>query len=321
MAFRFPEQSPYEELLRAAWYRVVGGPRQWHNRGFSSRQSIEEDDLGYTIRWEGRGELRAKSLRDLRCRGDFASVLASGPSVRSLRRLERLFDGTVCCVNGSVEMAATLGRRADYYLVSDYRFILEKPDLFRAGTRVSDAVVLGPMSIFAAMVAAPDAVEGVELFLREDLRRPFKRPRPTNVELSLDPRVIANASGDLVFSLDPIRGTCPAGTVVFDALQVLYGIGYREVFMFGVDLSDAPRFYAEADPSPNELSQAYERRIEPAFELVAEYLRQSGRRLVNGSPDSRLPDSIVPKADGNGLLDLIERRARPRMKRGRPAAA
>jgi len=321
MAFKFPEQSPFEELLRAAWYRVVGGPRQWHNRGFASRQSIEEDDLGFTIRWEGRGELRAKSLRQLRRSGEFVSVLASGPSVRSLRRLDRLFDRPVCCVNGSVAMAAAVGRRADYYLVSDYRFILEKPELFREGTRVSDAVVLGPMSAFAAMIAAPDAVEGVELFLREDLRRPFKRPRPTNRELTRDPTVIANASGDLVFSLDPIRGTCPAGTVVFDAIQVLYGIGYREIFMFGVDLSDGPRFYAETDPAPSELSQAYERRIEPAFELVAEYLRRSGRRLVNGSLDSRLPGSIIPKADGNDLLDLPERRDEARATGGRPAAA
>ncbi len=321
MAFRFPEQSPFEELLRAAWYRFVGGQRQWHNRGFASRQSIEEDDLGFTIRWEGRGELRAKSLRQLRRRGDVASVLASGPSVRSLRRLERLFDRPVCCVNGSVEMAAAVGRRADYYFVSDYRFILEKPELFRAGTRVADAVVLGPMAVFAAMIAAPDAVEGVELFLREDLRRPFKRPRPTNRELARDPNVIANASGDLVFSLDPIRGTCAAGTVVFDAVQVLYGIGYREIFMFGVDLSDGPRFYSETDPAVNELSHAYERGIEPAFELVAEYLRRSGRRLVNGSPDSRLPDSIIPKADGNDLLDLLERRNERAATGGRPAAA
>jgi hypothetical protein len=321
MAFRFPERSPFAELRRSAWHRVVGGPRQWHNRCFASDQSIEEDVCGFTIRWEGRGELRAKSLRELRRRGDFASVLASGPSVRSLRRLRRLFDEPVCCVNGSVELANAVGRRADYYLVSDYRFILDKPDLFRLGTRVSDAVVLGPMSAFAAMLAAPDSLEGVELFLREDLCRPFKRSRPTTRHLAKDPHVIANASGDLVFSLDPCRGTGGAGTVVFDALQVLYGIGHREIFMFGVDLSDGPRFYRESAPAPSELPQAYERRIEPAFELVAEFLRRTGRRLVNGSPDSRLPASIIQKADGNDLIDLIERRVEARAAEGRPTAA
>ena len=139
--------------------------------------------------------------------------------------------------------------------------------------------------------------------------------------MARDPRLIANASGDLAFSLDPSGGTCPAGTVVFDALQVMFGIGYREIFMFGVDLSEGPRFYAETDPAPSELSQAYERRIEPAFELVAEYLRRSGRRLINGSPHSRLPASIIPKADGNDLLDLLEHREEAGATGGRPAAA
>lgn len=318
MAFRCPEKSPYRELARAVWFRVAGGPRHWHNRGFASGQSIEADDLGFTVRWRGHGEVRARNLRTLSMSGGRAALLASGPSVRSLRRPERLFDQPVCCVNGSAVLAADLGRRVDCYVVSDYRFIREKPELFRIATRVSRAVVLNPMSLFAAMVAAPDALRGANLFLREDLRRPFKRPRPTADELLRDPGLIATATGDLAFALDPSRGTFPAGTVVFDALQILYGIGCREVFMFGVDLSDAPRFYREPRPAPSDLRAAYERRIEPAFALVAEYLRRSGRRLVNGAAGSRLPDAIIPKADGNALLDEFERRAQSR--RIQPAA-
>lgn len=315
MSFRFPEQSRFIDALRAAWYRVVDGPRQWHNRCFASGQSIEEDDLGFTIRWTGRGELRARRLGALRCHGGQASIVASGPSVRGLRRPERLFDRPVCCVNGSVELAAALGRRAEYHVISDHRFILDRPDLFAVGVRVSRAVVLNPMSAFAAMLAAPEAAAAANLFLREDLRRPFKRPRPTRRELAGDPRVIVTAGGDLAFSLDPSRGTFPAGTVVFDALQVLFGIGYREISMFGVDLTDGPRFYHEPSPAANELVRAYDERIEPAFALVAEYLRRSGRTLVNGSPASRLPAAIIPKVDGNLLLDRLGRAGRS------PAAA
>ena len=307
MSFRFPEQSRLVDVFRAARY-LVAGPRQWHNRCFASGQWIEEDDLGFTIRWAGRGEVRARRLESLRHDGGQASIVASGPSVRGLRRPERLFDRPVCCVNGSVELAADLGRRADYYVVSDYRFILDRPDLFAVGVRVSRAVVLNPMAVFAALLAAPDAAAAANLFLREDLRRPFKRPRPTRSELAGDPRVILAAGGDIAFSLDPGCGTFPAGTVVYDALQVLYGIGYRGIAMFGVDLTDGPRFYHEACPATNELACAYGERIEPAFALVAEYLRRSGRTLVNGSLASRLPASIIPKVDGNLLLDRLERR-------------
>ena len=78
--------------------------------------------------------------------------------------------------------------------------------------------------------------------------------------------------------------------------------------MFGVDLSDAPRFYREGVASPTQLTADYEPAILPAFELVRDYLRQSGSTLVNASPESRLPHEVVPKADGNAVLDLLASR-------------
>jgi Kdo-III transferase WaaZ len=305
MSIRFPEQSRLRAALRAAWYRTAGGRRKWHNRCFASTQMIEEDELGFVVRWPGHGEVRARKVRELARIGTLASILASGPSVRSLRRPERLFARPVCCVNGSVELAAALGARPDYYVVNDPRFVVDRTDLFAAGARASRAVVLCPMTVFAAMLAAPDAVTAGNVFLCEDLRRPFKRARPTRSQLLRDPLVIADADTDLAFSLDPGIGAFPAGTVVFQALQLMFGIGYREIHMFGVDLTDGPRFYHERNPATSELAQSYDRQIEPAFRLVAEYLRRSGAVLLNGSPASRLPDSIVPKADGNLLLDRL----------------
>ena len=82
MSFRCPEPSLLRHLLRGAWYRCVGGPRQWHNRGFASGQTIEADDLGFTIHWQGRGSVRARSLRGLEAADGFTSIVASGPSVR-----------------------------------------------------------------------------------------------------------------------------------------------------------------------------------------------------------------------------------------------
>lgn len=311
MSFRCPEASLFRELARAAWFRVAGGPRHWHNRGFTAGQTIEADDLGFTIRWQGRRTVRARSLRTLALPGRFASILASGPSVGTLRRPERLFDHPVCCVNGSATLAADLGRPVDCCVVSDYRFVLEKPELFRIAARVARALVLNPMTVFAAMLTVPEALEEANLFLRDDLRRPFKRPRPTAADLVRDPGLIASAAGDLAFALDPSLGTFPAGTVVFDALQILYGIGCDEVFMFGVDLTAAARFYRESRPAPNELEDDYDGRIEPAFALVAEYLRRTGRRLVNGSAGSRLSEAVIPRADGNDLLDALEAHRAP----------
>lgn len=317
MAFKFSDGDRWADLRRVLWHQLLGGARQWHNRIFTRGQTIERDGDGWLIRWRGRGGFRARTLADLPCRGRRGVILASGPSVRDLRRPERLFTLPVACVNGSVVLAHDLGRRVATYFVSDHRFVLGCPALFRVGVTLADAVVLGTSAAFAALLATPDVLrraerEGTPIYLRENLRRPFKRPRRTEAEIVRDPGLLATPDGRIAFALDPARGTCPAGTVVYDVLQVLYGAGYRDLFMFGVDLSAGPRFYREHAPAANGLAESYERSIEPAFRLVAEYLRRSGNTLVNGSAASRLPAAIVPRVDGNELLDVLA---------GRPAAA
>jgi hypothetical protein len=278
MSFRCPESSLLRHLTRGAWYRCVGGSRQWHNRGFASGQTIETDDLGFTIRWRGHGEVRARNLRTLSMPGRFASVLASGPSVRALRRPERIFD----------------------------HFILEKPDLFRVVTRVARAVVLNPMSIFTAMLTVPDALEEASLFMREDLRRPFKRLQPTAAELADDPGLITNATGDIAFALDPSLGTFPAGTVVFDALQILFGIGCREVFMFGVDLTDGPRVAAGQERAGASLRAPDRARLRARRRVPAEdgaVARQRGGRVAparHDHPQGRRQRTARPPGGSDG---------------------
>jgi len=287
------------------WHRSCGGRLRWHNRAFTAGQRWEPTDRGSRLVWPGRGILDARSVDSLPRQGDTACILASGPSVGRMHGLERLFDQPVACVNGSVCLARDLGRRVPYFIVSDHRFILEKPDLFRLGTSLADAVVLTPMTAFTAMLLTPEALAADIFFIHEDLRRPFKRPRQSRTELLGDPHVIAHPSHDVCFSLDPRRGIWPSGTVVYDAIQLLFGIGYRELYMFGVDLSDGPRFYREGVASPSELSADYAPAILPAFELVHDYLRRTGRTLVNASLESRLPEEVIPKADGDAVLDLL----------------
>ena len=290
------------------WHRSCGGRLRWHNRVFTAGQRWEPTDRGCRLVWPGRGTLDARSIDSLPLQGDTACILASGPSIGRLRGLERLFDQPVACVNGSVSLAHDLGRRVPYFVVSDHRFILEKPDLFRLGTQLADAVVLTPMTAFTALMLTPDALADDIFFIHDDLRRPFKQPRQSRADLLRDPQVIAHPTHDVCFSLAPRRGTWPSGTVVYDAIQLLFGIGYRELFMFGVDLSDEPRFYQEGVASPTELTADYAQAILPAFELVRDYLRRSGRSLVNASLDSRLPNEVIPKADGDTVLQLLASR-------------
>lgn len=305
MSLQFTDGGFLEPSLRRLWHLVAGGRRRWHNRAFARSQAIERSGDDWVFRWGDRPPVSARRIEDLPRLDAAVSIVASGPSVRQIRRPGRLFRRPVACVNGSIALANELGRRADYLFVNDYRFVVDKAELFRVGLAKADHVVLGPIAMFAAMLVVPELLADATLYFRDDLLRPFKRPRPTLAALRADPAVIVHPDGNVAYSLDVGRGVCSSGTVVFDAVQTLFGRGYREIAMFGVDLSDTPRFYAEETPAPTDLQDSYDLQIRPAFELVAEHLRRSGNVLVNGSPGSRLPAGIVPKAEPGTLLDAV----------------
>lgn len=309
MAIVFRDGSSVAARARWLVFRVLAGADGWHNRVFSPRQSIETTADGFLVRWSGRGQFQARHVSLLPRRGRRAVILASGPSVADLERPERLFRLPVTCVNGSIVLPRQLGRRCDCLVVTDPRFIRDQPDLFRAGAALADAVVLQPVTAFAALQFTPDVLERATIHLVEDPLRPFKKRRPSPAALASDSRLLLHPSGRFAFSLDPALGICAAGTVVYGAVQLLFGIGYEELFMFGVDLSAGRRFYAEQSPAVNELAGAYARSIEPAFQLVGAYLDRSGRSLVNASPASRLSVAGIRKACGNELLERICREA------------
>lgn len=299
----FLDGKPAEAFRRRLFYRLLRSHRHWHNRQFTASQSMETTAEGrIRVRWPGHGELIARPLTELSPTGSICSILASGPSVARLEAIERLFTRPTACVNGSVAIAQRVGVRIPYYFVSDSNFIEEQAALFKMGVGLADAVILNPMALFAAMQTTPGLLAGAQVFLHEDLRRPFKRARPSLAQMQRDPGLLVHPTRQMAFSLRPEIGTWPSGTVVYDAIQVLFGVGYRELLMFGVDLNSQGRCYHEEKASPSHLDEAYATLILPGFELVAAYCRLTGKKLVNCSIGSRLPDSVIPKQDGADVL-------------------
>jgi Kdo-III transferase WaaZ len=302
----FLDNRPAEKVRRILFYRFCRTPRHWHNREFSHDQSIELTHNGnYLLRWGDRDVVSAKTLTELPWQGDICNILASGPSISRLTRPERLFRTPIACVNGSVALAQQLGERVTYYLVSDSCFVEQKPELFAAGVQLADAVILNPKTIFAVMQRLPGVLQGVPVYLQEDLKRPFKYPRATQSQMRHDAYLLVHENRTMAYSLAPEIGTYPVGTVAYQTVQILFGAGYRRLLIFGMDLSQG-RFYRENSASPCYLDKSYERTILPAFELVREYCEKTGKQLINCSLESRLPDSVIPKLDGSKALSLIE---------------
>jgi hypothetical protein len=276
-----------EKLLWHVYLRLFQNAAQWHNRRFppSFEARIGEGQVDFACRHWSMSCRRAESFQD-RFQGA-CHVLLSGPSVRTIANPALLKNAFLIGVNGSPRVLDEFGLGVDLYIVDDLHFVRHRTEEYlRFASRA--AMTLVNYGIVAELrergLTIPNAV------IVETINTPFRRARP--------------AAGDtILFSRRFADGLKPCGTVAYVALQAAYCLGFRHVNLFGLDLNSAARYYAEQRPEPSNLLREYEEFILQPFTLVGEMVRAGEWSVVNCSPESRLPSSVLPKADPNALLE------------------
>jgi hypothetical protein len=92
------------------------------------------------------------------------------------------------------------------------------------------------------------------------------------------------------WSRRPELGFFSGCTVVFAALQIVIGLGARDIEIAGMDLQGSGHAYKEEKCAiASSLGADYERGILPAFERMHEAIRGSGVVVRNLSPVCPLP--------------------------------
>ena len=105
--------------------------------------------------------------------------------------------------------------------------------------------------------------------------------------------------------LDPRLGFFHTGTVMSNAIQIAFYVGFKEIFLLGFDLGNAnqPRFYENTeDVVRSGLLNDYEEHIKPFMLLTKLASKKTGVGVYNCSPVSLLPYSIIPYRDFNSLF-------------------
>ena len=95
-----------------------------------------------------------------------------------------------------------------------------------------------------------------------------------------------------------------AANIAYVALQLAFCLGFRKVYLFGLDLSHEGRFYHEEQPCPQSLQKEWDERIIKPFSLVGDMVGKGEWDVINCSPNSLLPESILPRMDPNQALLL-----------------
>ena len=228
-------------------------------------------------------------------------ILCSGPSVKLLNTPIDQWGLPIIAMNGSHSLYQGQDRVLDYYVVSDIGFIRRQWQSFKRGLSVSKVVMLDHRALSEVLKIDPSALEGCEIVVFNQTKRPYGRPLIPSADSPSDKFY---CEGGSVFSLNPELGYASSGTVAYLALQLVATMGFNDIRFLGLDLNGGDRFFSESVVDKSQLHNDYDGLIEPDFKLAAKICEQLNISLRNGSINSRLPNNVIQRYDGPLMLGL-----------------
>lgn len=294
-------------MFRKLILRLLKPRGFWHNRKYDPSFEMETGANGQaSFSLKGRHVCTTRPISQLRATSKTACIIASGPSVKKITDVSQFHSQSCACVNGSYMLAEKLGLSPDYYVVCDAKFFSEygKHELFMRAIKGSKRFITQHHVLHKAAQMGLDLTQANEIYLYDDLRRPFKQSKKPLSFYSQDKtHFLTHKVHNMGFSMSPTMGIFSSGTVVYNTTQVLFGCGVDSIYVFGMDLTCQTRFYESSLEYPSDHDASFSDRTLPSFELVAEYLSQHpDKHMWNCSPDSRMPAEVIPKLDPNEAL-------------------
>ncbi|KFB99804.1 putative glycosyltransferase [Trabulsiella guamensis ATCC 49490] len=109
----------------------------------------------------------------------------------------------------------------------------------------------------------------------------------------------------IAYAKDIRQGVFDAGTVVYWALQALGYLGFKKIYIAGLDMNNFndPRFYEDnINKRPSFLQNKVKDTVIPALQLASTVLAEMSVSVINLSSQSAVPESIFPKQDFNNVF-------------------
>jgi len=243
-------------------------------------------------------------------------IIASGPSLADIDLTQ--LRGRVCFgVNGSIIKSTENALRFTYFVVTDKNFARDRFELLKQGIASGAYCLFGFRVLNEIAEREPSLLASDKLFLIQELNARYGIPKVNPVDfdnwaegeadliLSETDRL---KSGWVGFSKCVDKGVFTGQTVVYSAVQVAYALGFRQIFILGMDLGGTgtlARFYESGNTvtaASSRLDQDFDPYIVPSFQLARQICDVEGIGLYNVSPHSRLSATILPKLNFDDML-------------------
>ena len=247
---------------------------------------------------------------------DNVFIFASGGSAKKFPLLDYK-DNNFICVNGSVSVFIERNINPLAYLFDDESFLVNSLALVLSAIEVSEYVFM-PEELYikhlADKVTSQDLID--KIYFIERVNRGYRRKvfsdkvfsfkNILNKDLVFSFSLLSNRKNRIGFSQNMEIGYYCARTIPYVALQLAYYLGFKNVFMIGLDLnSQSGRFYDKGSALPTSIDEDYLRFILPSFELLSSRVIKDSFKVFNLSESSRLPGKVIEKINLNKLDKIL----------------
>ena len=315
---------PYNQALEFVKKQIRGLKRKdvfSHMREVEAAFAIDDiadDRCRKQLSWNGRELAITQSLAALHNSKDGdCFIVGTGPSIKDLD-LSVLRDKYSIGVNGAILKFIEAGISPSSYTVTTSNFFETRQTLLRKILSSGAECFFPFWGLSHLSRDMPDLVEKAKLVLTNPATHPYRKPKLSKMQIrkwaAAEPLITMHPKNDkykIGFSRDLELGFFDCDNIIYTALQVAYYLGFRRIFILGMDLNysgDQPRFYeTKSSAAPCWIDKTFERSIIPSFEVIKN-LRESGElEVFNLSANSRLPESLVPKISLDEALSLNEK--------------
>lgn len=266
-------------------------PRYWHNRVYPMSLVLNKHELGIEIHYSELVQFVSWVNNTGIQTNQPAHVILSGPSIQQIEDPRLLSNGYCVAVNGSAKLLYDNNLVIDAYIVDDPNYIIERLTDFL--NFAANAVrVFVPIRIVWLLISMGVDIRKYRIHTYDYYRFPAKETGPQGKPP--------------FFSLDSYRkiGTCD--TVAFVALQILAIMGFKQIALFGMDLSMEGRFYSENKVLPQYIDKNWHHGILEPFKLASRLLKERNIKVANCSQASKLPEHFFPKVNPNIYLKNMQ---------------
>lgn len=282
----------------------------WHMRHYSikfrilwnheSSQPVGYDKVSYGVK----GSIETSSIwLKPELSDNEITILASGPSLRNVD-LHDLENTNIIFLNGALRIAQGIcNQKSLFHLVADPNFIVNNLDLYSETYPENLKFVYSARAFYELLRERPDFIKKNEKNFQifDLISEPFNKNRlkPDELVQIERPRFRYLKDQHLGFSLYPDLGFFGGRTVLFSALQISLFWGIKKINLYGVDMGGTVRFYDGhlGTRAPSYLDDDFDKKILPSLDLISQYCRSNGVKVLNHCRTSRIPESVFTKKE------------------------